>query len=154
MAVVLIGHLSAIAATHHVGVAGVFGHVNMFPVGSYLLLSLFPIFSLFSGTGFLFGHFWFSAELDTDSVTCKHGQTGWTTPGGNWATSSAWNSAKNEQLLADISSQCFSNKLHRDYSQQHGWWITTTSTTTIKSFWHFCSCWLAAPVSADWAGVS
>lgn len=48
--------VSAAAATYHVEVAGVFGHIHMLPVGSTLFLSLLTTLGLFPGAGFLFGH--------------------------------------------------------------------------------------------------
>lgn len=45
--------------THHGNVAGVLGHLHMIPVGSALFLSLLTVLSLFTGAGFLFGHFCF-----------------------------------------------------------------------------------------------
>lgn len=68
--------ICVICARYHVGVTGVFGHVNMFPVGSGLFLSLFAALGLLSGTGFLFGHFWLTVELAAGSLSCKHKPTG------------------------------------------------------------------------------
>lgn len=64
--------------TIHVKVAGVFGHIYMFPVGSTLFLSLLTTFSLFPGTGFLFGHFCFNGPVATQltaSLTSSYLQT-------------------------------------------------------------------------------
>lgn len=56
---------------YHVDVAGVLGHLHMFPVGPALFLPFLAVLRLLAGSGLLLGHVWRSSGRWTAAGTSR-----------------------------------------------------------------------------------